>query len=112
MEARLRLYNKLGSINYERFREWNDIARSFGLPVDQLMAKAMSVPGIPEFPAHAKTELRSQMLGALLEEAFDDVLRITLCREQVDLIVDGHFPCGWDVASADDFPEKATLLVY
>jgi hypothetical protein len=76
------------------------------------MAKAMSVQGIPAFPEHAQVRFRAQLIGALLEEAYDDVLRVKLCREQVDLLASGHFPCGWEVSSAEDFPDKAVIIVY
>ena len=66
----------------------------------------------PEFPAHAVTSLKSQLIGALMEGAYDDVLSVTLCREQAQLLVEGYFPCGWEVASAEDFPDKAVILVF
>ena len=111
-EAGLRLYNHLATLNRERFRQWNEIALGFADPLQRFVAKALSVAGIPEFPAHAVTSLKSQLIGALMEEAYDDVLSVTLCREQAQLLVEGYFPCGWEVASAEDFPDKAVILVF
>lgn len=112
VEARNILYSQLSSRDYRRFQSWNDVARALAEPVASVVHRALTTPGTPTFPQPAKDWLNGLLVGALMEESYDDCVRVTLFRDLVSILRVGHFPCGWYCRAAQDFPDRAPIIVY
>ncbi|WP_010587904.1 hypothetical protein [Schlesneria paludicola] len=112
VEARNMLYAPLSEEHVERFNLWNEVARSYVEPVSRFVAHSMKTPGIPPFPSPAKDWMNGILIGAFMEEEYEDCINVTLYRDLVDVLIDGHFPCGWYCRAAADFPLASPIIVY
>lgn len=98
--------------NPGRFSEWNEIAKS-NFPIVKAILGRVDVARIPdEFRVHVLRYLQSLLVGALLEEAFDNCAAPRVLRKSVEAYNEGAFACGWYVEAPDQFPDKASLLIY
>ena len=114
VEGAKQLYETLAKTHYERFVSWNDIARSLLPQVKELLENHVfpCVPSGVQLPQKAQVWIQSQILSATMELAFDDCVLVRLFQDQVELYRRGHFPCGWNVAGPEDFPQRATVIVF
>jgi hypothetical protein len=76
IEGSLILHRALAKDHYERFRKWNDIARSIHSKADAIMADVVfpSVPAV-DLPEPASAWIRSQIISAALEAWYRDCRR-------------------------------------
>jgi hypothetical protein len=112
IEARNALYKQMSAKQDSRFRSWNDIARGLARPVCEIVVRATCGTGIPDFPDSAKEWLQAILIGAFMEEEFQDDIAVDLFRQLTDLLCAGRFPCGWYCRAAEDFPEKSPMMVF
>jgi hypothetical protein len=113
IEGSLILHRALAKNHYERFRSWNEIARSIHPKADSLMADVV-IPSVPaiEMPEPAKAWIRSQIISAALEMSFSDCYDVRFFRDQIGIYRAGHFPCGWQVSGPDAFPTESAVVVF
>jgi hypothetical protein len=113
VEAKNVLYQAVQQRSPSRFAEWIEVARDNLPHVEQLLRDKLGTrAGAPPLTPRATEWIQSQLVGALLECCYADVADVRLSRNQMDLYVAGHFPCGWTVGAPEEFPARAILLVY
>lgn len=113
VEGKKVLYETLATTHYSRFIQWNNIATAT-LPKVIELVQSVILPSRPTlvFPEQAQGWIQSQILSGLMELAYRDCFEVKLFTYQLGLYSVGHFPCGWDVRSPDDFPTNAQIVVY
>ena len=101
----------MSASHYEFFTEWNTLAQTILPSVTETAnnVRANIPSGAPDCVIDW---LQCQIVGCTLEICYENFYRSTLYRDQIAIYMDGHFPCGWQVDREDDFPDKASLVVF
>lgn len=110
-EASIRIYKFMSKNHYNVFAKWNDVAKSILPHALDLVAVVKNRLPISA-PNHAAEHFQAQLVGAALELYYSKYFDSKLCRDQIEIYRDGHFPCGWYVESESDFPDKASVVVF
>jgi len=90
---------------------WNQVATS-ALPFVESLLPAISAATPTAYREPVSEHLRSNFIGAYLEEAFSNTADLYLIRPQLQILQSGLFPCGWHVQNPESFPSQATVIVY
>lgn len=113
VEGKKLLYENLAKTHYERFSQWNNVARAI-LPKVKDLLEEVVFPSAQEvaFTEKAKTWIQSQILSSVLELVYRDCVEVTVFTNQIEYYVRGHFPCGWHAESPEGFPNTSILVVF
>jgi hypothetical protein len=97
----------------ERYRQWNSIVDEMRGVIDPLLGELYK-PKVQEvsLPPEVGHCLQWQLLGACMESEYDDYYSFYHFRKDVDLYFAGHFPCGWELSSPEEFPDRSTRIFF
>ena len=112
IEAKTLLYNHVSELEPARHSHWNEIAKGMAPQVEGIVCQVIEAKRIPHLSDAFINHLRSQVIGAMLEDSFDDVFHSTLFRQQIAFYNLGRFPCGMTVNAVSDFPSAVQYLVF
>lgn len=99
---------ELRAASLERFEQWNDTVRLVRPHVQSLVEEKVkeSFETIT-YPENFVNTVRWDILFALMEQEFSDVLPLGFYTKLAEWYLRGHFPCGW----LGDYPD-GKLIVY
>jgi len=94
------------------YRKWNEHIKTFSTERDELIDSVVA-PLVPaQFRQKVVEWIRSHLTSAYLECAYSSLADVHLVRDQMAWYINGRFPCGWNVANEESFPNEAATIVF
>jgi hypothetical protein len=95
------------------YQNWNTRIRSIAPVVEAIIHEKVELSIPMELRSSRIREwVKSQLTRAYMECAYSSISSVELVCGQIEWYLKGHFPCGWLVSAEDEFPAKATTVLF